>query len=203
MEKQNPGLWIGAAVAVAVLVVAVSIPSGTPSVPQPEKHSNQSTQTQPESPKPSGTGIPVPLVTDGPVADTVSPVSPDFVPATKPQPVRDPDEPPPPPEPPIPPATLANVRQAIDDIDLVIRDFRAVHGENPVGDNAEITKALVGDNLKQLKLKLPDNSRVNNAGELCDLWGTPYFFHQVSGKKMEIRSAGPDRKMWTGDDVRQ
>lgn len=203
MEKQNPGLWIGTAVALAVLVVAVSIPSGKPPVPQPEPRPGESRKSNPESPETSRPGVPVPLVSDGPIADTISPVSPDFVPAPKPQPVRDPDEPPRPPEPPIPPATLANVRQAIDDIDLVIRDFRAVHGENPVGDNAEITKALLGDNLKQLKLKLPDNSRVNNAGELCDLWGTPYFFHQVSGKKMEIRSAGPDRKMWTSDDVRQ
>jgi hypothetical protein len=35
---------------------------------------------------------------------------------------------------------------------------------------------------------------------MCDRWGTPYFFHQVSKTEMEIRSAGPDRRMWTGDD---
>ena len=111
--------------------------------------------------------------------------------------------PPPPPKPELPPATLENVRQAIEDLDLVIRDFRSALGGNPVGDNAEITRSLRGNNLKQLKLKLPDNSPLNAEGELCDIWGTPYFFHQLSGKHMEIRSAGPDRKMWTADDIRQ
>lgn len=72
--------------------------------------------------------------------------------------------------------------------------------ENPVGTNAEITKALLGDNLKQVKVPIPAGSSVNGEGELCDRWGTPYFFHQLSAKEMEIRSAGPDRKMWTSDD---
>ena len=38
-------------------------------------------------------------------------------------------------------------------------------------------------------------------GELCDRWGRPFFFHQLSGTKMEIRSAGPARQLWTDDDV--
>jgi hypothetical protein len=41
---------------------------------------------------------------------------------------------------------------------------------------------------------------VNAAGELTDRWGTPFFFHQVSKAQMEVRSAGPDRRMWTADD---
>ena len=42
---------------------------------------------------------------------------------------------------------------------------------------------------------------VNEKGELVDPWGTPYFFHQLSAMEMEIRSAGPDRIMWTEDDL--
>ena len=38
-------------------------------------------------------------------------------------------------------------------------------------------------------------------GELVDAWGTPYFFHQISGSEMEIHSAGPDKIMWTSDDL--
>ncbi len=74
-------------------------------------------------------------------------------------------------------------------------------GGNPVGSNEEITRALNGDNPKQVKFLKPDGNRVNEQGELVDPWGTPYFFHQLSGKEMEIRSAGPDRKMWTEDDL--
>ena len=82
----------------------------------------------------------------------------------------------------------------------MLRDYRTIAGENPVGSNAEITKALMGDNPKQARL-VPEGMTVNGGGELVDRWGTPYFFHQLSKDDMEIRSAGPDRKMWTADDI--
>ncbi len=102
-------------------------------------------------------------------------------------------------------ATLpANREQTVDLLDrlqLTLRDFRAANGGNPVGTNAEITKSLLGDNIRQTKHEIPEGTRLNANGELCDPWGTPYFFHQQSATKMEIRSAGPDHKMWTDDDV--
>ena len=36
---------------------------------------------------------------------------------------------------------------------------------------------------------------------MVDGYGSPLFFHQISGREMEIRSAGADRKMWTFDDL--
>lgn len=36
---------------------------------------------------------------------------------------------------------------------------------------------------------------------LIDRWGTPLIFHALGGKQWEIRSAGPDRKPWTEDDL--
>jgi hypothetical protein len=72
---------------------------------------------------------------------------------------------------------------------------------NPTGSNAEITAALTGKNKLRLALIPPEHPAINRDGELCDRWGTPFFFHAESGTRMEIRSAGPDRKMWTGDDV--
>ena len=72
---------------------------------------------------------------------------------------------------------------------------------NPVGSNAEITAALQGGNSAGVALLPRGHPAVNVAGELCDRWGTPYFFHAASGAEMEIRSAGPDRKHHTADDV--
>ena len=72
---------------------------------------------------------------------------------------------------------------------------------NPVGENAEITAALMGDNRLELVLVPRGHRAVNDRGELCDRWGTPLRFHQLSGTKMEIRSAGPDRKFATDDDA--
>jgi hypothetical protein len=72
---------------------------------------------------------------------------------------------------------------------------------NPVGANAEITAVLTGANRLRVAFLAPDHPAINRAGELCDRWGTPFFFHAESAQKMEIRSAGPDKKMWTDDDA--
>lgn len=85
-------------------------------------------------------------------------------------------------------------------ITRLLRDYRTIAGDNPIGSNAEIVQALSGDNPRQAKI-LPDELPRNRSGELVDHWGTPYFFHQLSRNSMEIRSAGPDKKMWTSDDV--
>jgi hypothetical protein len=72
---------------------------------------------------------------------------------------------------------------------------------NPVGTNAEIMAVLTGANRLRLAFIHPRHPALNAAGELCDRWGTPFFFHAESATRMEIRSAGPDRKMWTDDDA--
>lgn len=72
---------------------------------------------------------------------------------------------------------------------------------NPIGDNAEIVRALQGRNRARLAFLPPEHPALNAAGELIDRWGTPFFFHAVSGTRMDVRSAGPDRRMWTDDDV--
>ena len=83
-----------------------------------------------------------------------------------------------------------------------IRQYGSMFDGNPVGTNLEITRALDGENPKETRFLRPEaGMRTNNIGELIDSWGTPYFFHQLSGHEMEIRSAGPDRIMWTSDDL--
>ncbi len=72
---------------------------------------------------------------------------------------------------------------------------------NPVGENVEITAALAGANPAQFDFISPRHRAINARGELCDRWGTPFRFHQISGTHMEIRSAGPDRQFATPDDA--
>ena len=113
---------------------------------------------------------------------------------------------------PPPPATMEPVADTAESTSLpaatilenmrtTIRQYGSTFGENPVGTNPEITAALQGDNPKHINFLKADGNRVNGKGELVDAWGTPYFFHQISGQEMEIRSAGPDRVMYTGDDL--
>ena len=91
----------------------------------------------------------------------------------------------------------------VDKIYLMLRDYRTLMGTNPVGTNAEIMKAVMGGNPRSAQLGPPEGQRLNENGELVDRWGTPYFFHQLSARDMEIRSAGPDKALWTSDDIVQ
>jgi len=102
------------------------------------------------------------------------------------------------------PLEYTNLAPAIvlDNVRHAIRDYGSRFGGNPVGVNSEITRQLNGDNPKQANFINPDaGMRLSDQGELVDPWGTPYFFHQLSGTEMEIRSAGPDKIMWTEDDL--
>jgi hypothetical protein len=100
------------------------------------------------------------------------------------------------PPPGVPPEILVqNVRRAI-------RQYGAMFGGNPVGTNPEITAQLSGKNPKGVNFINADaGMRVNAQGEMVDSWGTPLFFHQLSGTDTEVRSAGPDKVMWTSDDL--
>jgi len=105
------------------------------------------------------------------------------------------------PAPPAPAISTLPPLTVLDNARVVMHNYCAAFGENPVGDNSEITAALMGKNPKQVNFISGESGlRMNDKGELVDAWGTPFFFHQLSGKVMEIRSAGEDRKMWTFDD---
>jgi len=94
----------------------------------------------------------------------------------------------------------AHTEQDLEKINRMLRDYRTLMGENPVGTNAEIMRSIMGDNPRKAQL-LQDGVTLNGSGEIVDPWGNPYFFHQLSGTLMEVRSAGPDGIMWTGDDI--
>jgi hypothetical protein len=100
-----------------------------------------------------------------------------------------------------PPTNLAP-EIVLEKMRRAIVNYGSTFSGNPVGTNPEIAAALNGENPKQIKFIDPENGlRINGKGELVDSWGTPFFFHQLSATDMEIRSAGPDKIMWTGDDL--
>jgi hypothetical protein len=90
----------------------------------------------------------------------------------------------------------------LENMSRAIRQYGQMFGGNPVGTNPEITSQLSGNNPKHISfINAEAGMRINKNGELVDAWGTPYFFHQLSGTDMEIHSAGPDKIMWTADDL--
>lgn len=130
-----------------------------------------------------------------PATVSTSPISPVMAPSVTVRNTPPPVDPVPGPE-----AAQPEAYAKLDELHLMLRDFRGAFGENPEGTNAEITAALRGANKKQLQMFRP-GFEVNDKGEMVDQWGTPYFFHQQSAKEMEIRSAGPDQRLWNEDDI--
>jgi len=100
------------------------------------------------------------------------------------------------------PLTQVGPETALQNVQRAVRQYGEMFGGNPVGTNPEITSQLSGDNPKHINFVSPQpGTSINANGELVDAWGTPYFFHQISGSEMEIHSAGPDKIMWTSDDL--
>ncbi|KRP37414.1 MAG: hypothetical protein ABS34_02875 [Opitutaceae bacterium BACL24 MAG-120322-bin51] len=95
----------------------------------------------------------------------------------------------------------ADPLQSIYAVEQLFADYRYAYKENPVGsENAEITQQLLGKNPKRIVFIDPRCAALRG-NQLVDQWGSPFFFHAVSGQQMQVRSAGPDRQLWTADDV--
>ncbi|NNC87458.1 MAG: hypothetical protein HKN82_03235 [Akkermansiaceae bacterium] len=96
----------------------------------------------------------------------------------------------------------ATVQDDLSVVGELIAAYIRYIGTGPEGGlNEEFVAALQGSNPMKLILLGKDHARVNEAGELLDRFGTPYYFHPVSAKEIEIRSAGPDKLLWSKDDV--
>lgn len=91
---------------------------------------------------------------------------------------------------------------ALQAVEQLLYFYRQGLGENPAGQNEDIVTAMLGENAKRAAYLQADSPAIKD-GRLLDPWGTPYWFHPVSRDRMEIRSAGPDRELFTADDLRR
>lgn len=94
-------------------------------------------------------------------------------------------------------------KEAIDKLGSLLMSLRTTsnQGAFPAGLNVEITNALLGDNYGKVGFLPADYARINANGELIDKFGTPYWIHNLSSKSIEIVSAGPDKVLFTPDDI--
>ncbi len=73
--------------------------------------------------------------------------------------------------------------------------------DRPLSANGDWADLLCGRNAARERF-LPDRHIALNAeGLLVDRWGTPLWFHALGGGRYDLRSAGPDRTLWTDDDI--
>ena len=92
---------------------------------------------------------------------------------------------------------LEAVSFLLTDCQLIIKNFDTFF----LPDSEAITSFLRGANPEGIAWISPDHSSVNREGELLDRNGIPVLFHRESSSRIQIRSAGKDRVMWTSDDV--
>lgn len=74
-------------------------------------------------------------------------------------------------------------------------------GNHPLSANEDWAALLCGQNTAHERFLPETHIALDRQGRLIDRWGTPLFFHALGGSRYELRSAGPDAKMWTADDI--
>lgn len=99
----------------------------------------------------------------------------------------------------------AEDQPALRDLEIVasfLDTYARGMGGVPAGDNADITAAITGTQYPGQKGRVfPQNHRSIRNGQIVDRWGQPLWFHSNSANSTEIRSAGPDKQLFTSDDV--
>lgn len=70
-----------------------------------------------------------------------------------------------------------------------------------LGANEEFAAALMGRNAARTVFLAPPHPCLSATGQIVDRWGTPLFFHVRDASRIDIRSAGPDKALWTADDL--
>ena len=94
---------------------------------------------------------------------------------------------------------LLLMAQLMDSFTLLVKGA----ADRPLSANEDWARALQGRNPGRERF-LPDQHVALNArGQLIDRWGTPLFFHAVGRGEFQIRSAGPDGRLWTADDLQR
>lgn len=90
-------------------------------------------------------------------------------------------------------ARTTKFNEDVDNLFVGLQKYKERVGSFPIGGNADVAKALSGDNAKNIIILVGRKSELNEKGEYVDPWGTPLkiYFSETS---ILIRSAGPNRR---------
>jgi hypothetical protein len=90
-------------------------------------------------------------------------------------------------------ARTAKFNEDIENLFAGLQKYKERVGVYPVGGNAQVAKALQGENAKNVIIVVGRKTELNEKGEYVDPWGTPLriYFSDVG---VLIRSAGPNRR---------
>ncbi len=75
-----------------------------------------------------------------------------------------------------------------------------VNQRPPLGFDTDLARAL-SDPAWMGDAALPPTHPALREGRLIDRWGRPWLIHPQSADRIQVRSAGPDGKLFTADDL--
>jgi hypothetical protein len=90
-------------------------------------------------------------------------------------------------------ARTAKFNEDVENLFVGLQKFKETVGAYPVGGNADIAKAMKGNNAKNVIILVGRKNELNEKGEIVDPWGTPLRIY-FSDNGVLIRSAGPNRR---------
>jgi len=90
-------------------------------------------------------------------------------------------------------ARTAKFNEDVENLFIGLQKYKETVGSYPLGSNAEVAKALKGNNSKNVIILVGRKNELNEKGEIVDPWGTPLRIY-FSDNGVLIRSAGPNRR---------
>ena len=99
-----------------------------------------------------------------------------------------------------PGGTVQNDLQLIQRLVMSLRTLVKTQDPGRMAVNEDLVEVLLGKNDYKIVFLSTDHPAINPAGQLIDRWNRPLFFHLESADRLDVRSAGPDGKLFTEDD---
>jgi hypothetical protein len=90
-------------------------------------------------------------------------------------------------------AKTAKFNEDVENLFVGLQKYKERVGSYPVGGNAQVAKALQGENSKNVIILVGRKTELNEKGEYVDPWGTSLRIY-FSDAGVLIRSAGPNRR---------
>jgi hypothetical protein len=90
----------------------------------------------------------------------------------------------------------ASTRKLTQDVECLfdgLQKYKEYVGSYPTGSNADVVKALQGQNAKKVIIGLGRKLDLNGKGEIVDPWGNALRFY-FSDNSVLVRSAGENRR---------
>ena len=90
-------------------------------------------------------------------------------------------------------ARTSKLNEDVENLFSALQKYKEHVGAYPVGGNAEVAKALKGQNPKNVIILVGRKNDLNDKGEFVDPWGTALRIY-FSDNGILVRSAGPNRR---------